>query len=112
MLLWNLEEVARQLGGISTKTVRRMTATGQLPIVRIGRRAMIPAAAVADWVSHNQQARPAQETAKCHSTNAAACGGFDSQRQTATNYGKLLKLETARKRRNCTTRGKQNAGDK
>ena len=112
MLLWNLEEVARQLGGISTKTVRRMTATGQLPIVRIGRRALIPAAAVADWVSHNQQARPAQEKEKCHSTNAVKSGGSDSPRQTAEKYGKLLQLPTDGKRRNTTTAEKPNAGGK
>ncbi len=112
MLLWNLEEVARQLGGTSTKTVRRMTTSGQLPIVRIGRRALIPAEVVAAWVNHNQQARPAQEKEKCHSTNGAVSGGCDSPRQTAEKYGKLLQLPTTDKRKNSTTRGKPNARDK
>ena len=58
-LLWSLEEAARQLGGISTRTVRRMAQQGAFPLVRIGRRTLIPAAAVYVWVAHTQDARPA-----------------------------------------------------
>ena len=38
MLLWNLDETARQLGGVSTRTVRRLLQRGELPTVRIGAR--------------------------------------------------------------------------
>ena len=34
-LLWNLDEAARQLGGISTKTVRRLAQQGAFPLVKI-----------------------------------------------------------------------------
>ena len=30
-LLWNLDEAARQLGDVSTRTVRRMLERGELP---------------------------------------------------------------------------------
>lgn len=36
-LLWDLAEAARQLGGVSPRTVRRLIASGALPAVRIGR---------------------------------------------------------------------------
>jgi excisionase family DNA binding protein len=60
-LLWNLDEVARQLGNVSTRTVRRMLERGELPSIRIGRAVRIPADAVREWVDqnmthpHNQQ---------------------------------------------------------
>ena len=111
-LLWSLEEAARQLGGISTKTVRRLAQQGAFPIVKLGRRAMIPVLAATAWVNNNQHARPAQETETCHSTNAGPSIGSASRSQTARSYGKLLKLETARKPRNITTSARPNAGDK
>ena len=111
-LLWNLDEAARPLGGISTKTVRRLAQQGAFPLVKLGRRAMIPAIAVTNWVNHTQSARPAQENEKSHSTNAVTSGGCASPRQTAENYGKLLALPTIAKPRNTTTPAKRNAGDK
>lgn len=110
-LLWNLDEAARQLGGISTKTVRRLAQQGAFPLVKVGRRALIPALAVANWVNNNQQARPAQENEPCHSTNEAVSGGSASRHQTATSYGKLLKLPTEGRRKNSTTREKPNVGE-
>ncbi|RUQ28715.1 MAG: DNA-binding protein [Candidatus Competibacteraceae bacterium] len=111
-LLWNLDEAARQLGGISIKTVRRLAKSGAFPLVKVGRRVLIPALAVTNWVNHTPQARPAQENEKCHSTNAVTSGGCASPRQTAENYGKLLALPTIAKPRNTTTPAKRNAGDK
>ena len=111
-LLWNLDEAARQLGGISTKTVRRLAQQGAFPLVKLGRRAMIPVLAATAWVNNNQHARPAQENMECHSTNAATSGGSASRRQTATSYGKLLQLPTAEQRKNSTTRAKPSCGDR
>lgn len=51
-LLWNLDEAARQLGGISIKTVRRLAKSGAFPLVKVGRRVLIPALAVTNWVNH------------------------------------------------------------
>jgi excisionase family DNA binding protein len=99
-LLWNLDEAARQLGGISTKTVRRLAQQGAFPLVKLGRRAMIPALAVTHWVNHNQPARPEQEIQVCQSTNAVTSTGCASPHQTAASYGKLLQLPTADRRRN------------
>lgn len=44
----------------SVRTVRRMTYTGGLPHLRIGRRVLYPAAAIAQWVRSNtaQRAQP------------------------------------------------------
>jgi len=110
-LLWNLDEAARQLGGISTKTVRRLAQQGAFPLVKVGRRALIPALAVTNWVNHNQPARPAQETPKCHFSNAETSGGSASRRQTGEKYGKLLQLPTGKPPRNSTTREKRNSGE-
>ena len=45
-LLWNLDEAARQLGGLSIRTVRRLIERGELPVVRIGRAVRVPADAI------------------------------------------------------------------
>ena len=52
-LLWTLQEAARQLGGLSIRTVRRMQQRGDLPAVRIGRRVMVPVEAARAWVEDN-----------------------------------------------------------
>jgi excisionase family DNA binding protein len=49
-LLWSLEEAARQLGGISTRTVRRLVAVGEIEPRRVGRRLLVSAASVRDFV--------------------------------------------------------------
>lgn len=50
-LLWNLDEVARQLGGVSPRTVRRLIERDELPKVRVGRRLLVPSAAVHAYVA-------------------------------------------------------------
>lgn len=46
-----LDEVGRKLGGINEKTVRRMSQRGELPrIVKVGRRPVLPASGVAEYV--------------------------------------------------------------
>ena len=49
-LLWSVDEAARQLGGVSSRTVRRMIERGELPAVRVGRRVTVPADAVRSFV--------------------------------------------------------------
>jgi excisionase family DNA binding protein len=49
-LLWDLSETARQLGGISTRTVRRMLDRGELTAHRLGRRLMIRADSVRGYL--------------------------------------------------------------
>lgn len=55
MLLWSLDETALQLGGISKRTVQRLVASGELPIVQIGRLVRVPAEAVQTWVAAKSQ---------------------------------------------------------
>ena len=45
-LLWSLEEAARQLGGVSTRTVRRLLEAGEIEPRRVGRRLLVCAASV------------------------------------------------------------------
>ncbi|MCP4666419.1 MAG: helix-turn-helix domain-containing protein, partial [Deltaproteobacteria bacterium] len=60
LLLWSLDEAARQLS-VSSRTVRRLVAQGEIPTVRIRRSLRIPAQAVEAWVEshtnspHNQR---------------------------------------------------------
>ena len=49
-LLWSLEEAARQLGGISTRTVRRLLEVGEIEPRRVGRRLLVSAASVRFYV--------------------------------------------------------------
>ena len=51
MLLWPLDEVARQLGGVSTRTVRRLIDKGELPSCRIGRLVRVPSDSVGEYVT-------------------------------------------------------------
>jgi excisionase family DNA binding protein len=54
-LLLSLEEAARQLGGFSTRIIRRMIEAGELPKVLVRRSIKIPATAVREWVDINMQ---------------------------------------------------------
>lgn len=55
-LLWSLEEVARQLGGISKCTVRRLIHQGELASCRVGRRLLrVPAESVRSYVERTMK---------------------------------------------------------
>ena len=117
MLLWNLDEAARQLGGISPRTVRRLLARGELPAVRIGTRLLIPAESVQDWINRQTVTyaepcvgRPARGTGTCPdektktaSTNAGIprSGGPVTPTRAARELAAVLKLPTERKPRPC-----------
>jgi predicted DNA-binding transcriptional regulator AlpA len=50
-LLWDITQTAAALGYISTKTVARMAASGELPgRVHIGRRVMFNRKAIREWI--------------------------------------------------------------
>ncbi|WP_366929579.1 helix-turn-helix domain-containing protein [uncultured Thiohalocapsa sp.] len=40
-LLWSLDEAARQLGGVSVRTVQRLIQRRELPAVSVGRRRLV-----------------------------------------------------------------------
>ena len=56
-LLLRAEEV-RQALGLSRSKIYEMMASGELPVVRIGRSVRVPADALREWVAH-QAARSA-----------------------------------------------------
>ena len=109
-LLWNLEETAKQLGSVSTKTVRRMLNRGQLPIVRIGRSIRVPSQAVRDFVE--KQSEPSQNNACvgpamrnkgasiCHiNAKTVPSGGLVTSTQAAKELEDLLERRTERMRK-------------
>jgi len=51
--LLSLEATAQQLGGVSTRTVRRMIDDGQLDSVKVMARLTVPMASIADWIEAN-----------------------------------------------------------
>lgn len=65
-LLWNLAETARQLGGVSTRTIERLIADGEFPVIRVRHRRMIEAALVRRWLAtQNDRARARMEERPC-----------------------------------------------
>jgi|GEM_PF-6660768 len=62
-LLLTYAQAGEQLAGSSERTVRRMVARGELPIVEIGRRRGIPYAAIADLVA--RRARTVAQSTSC-----------------------------------------------
>ena len=49
-LLWDLQETARQLGDVSTRTVRRLIERNEIETKKIGRRLMVKRESVIAWV--------------------------------------------------------------
>jgi excisionase family DNA binding protein len=109
MLLWSLDEVARQLGGVSVRTVRRLIDRGELQACRVGRLVRIPSDSVREYVSrmtekaHNQPrtesgtwkgVQPCHTDAKIH-----RIGGSNSPAQAASRLTDLLKHLTSTKPR-------------
>jgi excisionase family DNA binding protein len=118
MLLWSFDEVARQLGGVSVRTVRRLVEAGELPACRVGRLVRIPPDAVRDYVSrmtgeaHN---RPRTESVTwkgkqpCHTdAKIRRIGGSNTPTQAAKQLTNLLAQMTGKKQ----THSKQSAGMK
>ncbi|HEC16030.1 MAG TPA: DNA-binding protein [Sedimenticola sp.] len=108
-LLWNLDEAARQLGNVSTRTVRRMLERGDLPTVRIGRSVRVPADAVKSWVDKNmtiphnptcagQDVQGGKST--CHTgARIVPFGGSVTPTQAGRELDALLERRTERKRK-------------
>ena len=49
-LLLDIPMAAETLGGVSSTTVRRLIAAGELPIVRLGRRVLIEEKSIVEWI--------------------------------------------------------------
>lgn len=118
MLLWPFDEVARQLGGVSVRTVRRLVEVGDLPVCRVGRLVRIPSDSVRDYVSRMTQEahnRPRTESvtwkgnSPCHTDEKTRrTGGSNTPTQAAKQLTNLLAQMTGKKQ----THSKQNAGSK
>jgi excisionase family DNA binding protein len=65
-LLVDIPMAAETLGGISTTTVRRLIAAGELPVVRVGRRIMIEEKAIVQWIEHLKGHETATEKTGAH----------------------------------------------
>ena len=108
-LLWSLGEVARQLGGVSVRTVRRMIERGELPAFHLGRLVRVPADAVRSWVAQKSQQAHNSNCAElvawkgvepCHtSERTAQTGGRPISTQAANELDVLLAQLTERKRK-------------
>ena len=80
VLLWSIAETARQLGGVSTRTIERLINDGDLPIIYIRKRRMVEAEVVRRLITvQNERARarmeeikPCQEKIAMASTNSRA----------------------------------------
>ncbi|MHB8253878.1 MAG: helix-turn-helix domain-containing protein [Acidiferrobacter sp.] len=114
-LLWSLEVTARQLGGVSTRTVRRLLASGELPAVRVGRLLRVPAASVRSWVDQKLvrgdnviRAEPGvRKEIACHTdVKIAPSIGSVSPTQAAQELGVRLKLRTVEKPKRSKPNGK------
>src|SRR6267142_512599 len=55
-LAYSLQEAAAKLGGISVRSVQRLVAAGGLPSVRVGRRVLIAADALRQYVAASPKA--------------------------------------------------------
>ena len=125
-LLWDLEETAHQLGNVSSRTVLRMIARGEIATKKVGRRRMVVSRSVREWLdgeiepAHtvegvgrdvpNEESIACQEHARkprllsagaVASLSAATLhsGGPRTQTLKAKEFADLLKRKTVKKRR-------------
>lgn len=50
-LLWDIPETARQLGGVSTRTVSRLINAGEISSIKVRGRVLVPVSEVKTWVA-------------------------------------------------------------
>jgi excisionase family DNA binding protein len=77
-LLMDIPQAAAMLGGISKETVRRLIATGELPIVRIRGRVLIEEAALHELVERHTT-RKANQEAVCVGAASEASDGLPAE---------------------------------
>ena len=102
-LLWTQKEVGKALG-VSTKTVSRHIASGELPTVKIGRSIKVPKASVLVWIQAQSQyncgcvGSAVQEKRTCHvNAKEVRSGGYRSPIQTVNELDALLERRKRRK---------------
>ncbi|WP_456378805.1 helix-turn-helix domain-containing protein [Thiolapillus sp.] len=101
-LLWSLNEAAQQLGGVSTRTVRRLIDRGELASCRVGRRLMVVADSARSYVdgtmkpAHNQSCagKVVQEVSTCQESANATRTGYSPVPIRRTG-GRALRMSAA-----------------
>jgi len=107
-LLWSIDEAARILGDVSTRTVQRLIERREFPVIKVGRRVMIPAQAIREWVdqkttvTHNHhRAGPGvhgKENDACHTdAKIVPFGGYRTPTQMEKELDALLAPRTEKK---------------
>ena len=83
-LLWDLAETARQLGGVSTRTVRRLVQQQEIAGVRVRSRVMVRPDSVRAYLDQQitdsdnpaRAGRDVRETSTCRSVNKTRMGSI------------------------------------
>ena len=83
-LLWDLAETARQLGGVSTRTVRRLVQQQKIAGVRVCSRVMVRPESVRAYLDQQitdsdnpaRAGRDVRETSTCRSVNKTRMGSI------------------------------------
>ena len=106
-LLWDLAETARQLGGVSERTVRRLIDAGAIARVRIGRRVLVLADSVkahldraaADSDNHHRAGPDVREKSTCRiDARKVRFGGSVTPIRAASELDDLLARPTGGRR--------------
>mgnify|MGYP001121868585 CR=1 FL=1 len=71
-LLWTISDIAEQLA-VDRKTISRLIAKGELPVVQIGRCKRVPKQAVLDWISGQTRYNLEGVETMCASTGEKPC---------------------------------------
>ena len=115
MLLWSLDETARQLGGVSISSVRRMVERGDISSVHVGRLVRVVPESVQTYVACNasqvhNSPRVGSVACKgddpCHTEEKThLIGGSSTPTQAANQLTDLLEQLTAKKQKHSKQSG-------
>ena len=97
-LLWTISHIAEQLA-VDRKTISRLIAKGELPVVQIGRCIRVPKQAVLDWVESQtrynlgcvESVQSSKGESTCDSINVTAFTKLPTNQQVENRLDALLK---------------------
>ena len=103
-LLYSLEDAARQLGGVSTRTVRRLIDRGDLAACRVGRRLMVVADSVESYVDDamspahncNRAVKDVREVSTCRRSVKRGTGMVSIGGKTRRTGGPVSPMQAAK----------------
>ena len=88
-LLWSLEETARQLGDVSTRTVRRMIDRREIFTKKVGRRRMVIAASVRAWLDEDMTTAHTVQSVGRDVQGVKACQKHAGESRTASTVDRI-----------------------